>query len=158
MAIAITPFLWFDGRLDEAVELYTETFEGTRVLERQRYPENAPVSPGATMSVTIELAGNVLTLFDGGPGHPQTEAFSLMVRCDTQDEVDRYWERLTGAGGAESMCGWLLDPFGVSWQIVPARLTALLQHPDPAAARRVMTAMLGMRKLDVAALEAAAAG
>ena len=158
MAIEITPFLWFDGRLDEAVELYTETFEGTRVLERQRYPEGAPVNAGRTMSVTIELTGRVVTLFDGGPGHPQTEAFSLMVRCDTQEEVDRYWERLTSDGGAESMCGWLLDPFGVSWQIVPAELPGLLQHPDPAAARRVMTAMLGMRKLDLGELKAAAAG
>lgn len=140
----ITPFLWYNGRVEEAVALYTSVFPNSRVLS---------ASP---MSATVEIEGQPLIIFNGGPHHALSPAVSLYVNCETQPEVDRLWTQLVD-GGAESRCGWLVDRFGLSWQIIPSLLPKLLQDPDRAKAKRVMDAMLTMQKIDIAALEHAAA-
>lgn len=157
----ITPFLWFDDRAEEAVNLYVSVFDNSRILDTARYTEeNAPLAgraPGSLMTVSFELDGQRFSAINGGPHFKFTEAVSLVVHCRDQAEVDYYWDRL-GAGGDEraQQCGWLKDRFGLSWQIIPDRLLALLA--DPARAPRATHAMLQMKKLDIAALERAAAG
>jgi predicted 3-demethylubiquinone-9 3-methyltransferase (glyoxalase superfamily) len=151
----ITPFLWFDTEAEEAAAFYTSLFEGSRVGAVSRYGEGSPGEPGRVMTVEFELAGQTYVALNGGPEFPFTEAVSLQVSCEDQAEVDRLWDALT-EGGAESQCGWLKDRYGLSWQIVPTRLHELLGDPDPGRSQRAMQAMLGMKKLDVAALEAAA--
>jgi predicted 3-demethylubiquinone-9 3-methyltransferase (glyoxalase superfamily) len=151
----IRPCLWFDGRAEEAATFYTSLFDDSVVEDVTRYGPGAPMPEGAVMTATLRLAGQELIILNGGPDHALTPAFSLFVRCEDQAEVDRLWEALAD-GGEESMCGWLVDRFGVSWQIVPDRLGELLGDPDPERAQRAMTAMLRMRKLDVRALEDAA--
>jgi predicted 3-demethylubiquinone-9 3-methyltransferase (glyoxalase superfamily) len=151
----LTTCLWFDGRAEEAAEFYTSVFEDGRILDVSRYGEAGPGEPGTVVTVEFELRGSRFVALNGGPAFAFTEAISFQVHCDDQAEVDRYWAALTD-GGEESQCGWLKDRFGVSWQIIPTRLPELLGHPDPATAQRVMEAMLGMRKLDVPTLEAAA--
>ena len=141
----ITPFLWYNGHVEEAVALYTSIFPNSRVLN---------ASP---MSATVEIEGQQLILFNGGPHYELSPAASLYVNCETQAEVDRLWARLVD-GGAESRCGWLVDRFGLSWQIIPSILPKLLQDPDRAKAKRAIDAMLTMGKIDIAALERAAAG
>ncbi len=141
--VTITPFLWFDGRLEEAVEFYTSVFPGGRV-ER--------VSP---MAATFEIAGQRFQALNGGPMYRFNEGVSFFVACVSQSEVDGYWARLTADGGAEGRCGWLKDRFGLSWQIVPEALGRLMSDPDPARAGRVRTAMMTMTKIDIAALERA---
>jgi predicted 3-demethylubiquinone-9 3-methyltransferase (glyoxalase superfamily) len=153
----ITPFLWFDGRAEEAMNFYTGIFKNAKVGEIRRWGEGAPAPKGSVLSASFEIEGQPLIAFNGGPHFTFTPAVSLMVDCKTQDEVDHYWNKL-GEGGTESQCGWLQDQFGLSWQIVPSRLGELLQDPDPARAGRAMQAMLKMKKLDIAALELAAAG
>jgi predicted 3-demethylubiquinone-9 3-methyltransferase (glyoxalase superfamily) len=151
--MSVTPCLWFDGQAEEAAELYTSLVPDSRIVHVARYGEAGPGAPGSTMLVTFELGGRRFTALNGGPEYTFTPAISLEIECADQAEVDRYWSRLTD-GGEESQCGWLTDRFGVSWQIVPLRLKELLS--DEAVAQQVIRAMLTMKKLDIAALEAAA--
>ena len=150
--------LWFDGRVQEALDLYTSCFEDARVISVTRYAEAGMGETGDIMTAGFELAGQEFCIINGGPMYKLTPAMSLHVKCAHQDEVDRLWDRLTSDGGEESQCGWLTDRFGVSWQIVPERLLEMLGAPDRAAAARANDAMLQMGKIDVAALEAAFRG
>jgi predicted 3-demethylubiquinone-9 3-methyltransferase (glyoxalase superfamily) len=147
----ITPFLWYDGRVEEAVTLYTSVFPKSKVLQ------TSPGPGGSLMSATLEIEGQQLILFNGGPTYKHTPAASLYVNCETQEEVDRLWAQLSD-GGSESRCGWLVDRFGLSWQIIPSILPKLLQDGDREKAGRAMKAMLAMGKIDIAALERTAAG
>ena len=148
---SITPFLWFDSDLAEVVEYYVGIFPDAEVLSLQTDPR------GTSFSASFTLAGQRFLALNGGPGHPYSDAVSFFVDCADQAEVDHYWDALT-PGGREVACGWLVDRYGVSWQIVPTRLQELLSDPDRGRAQRAMTAMRGMVKLDVAALERAADG
>jgi predicted 3-demethylubiquinone-9 3-methyltransferase (glyoxalase superfamily) len=139
----ITPFLWFDSNAGEAVEFYLTVFQNSRRLDENRGPQ------GGLLTIGFELDGQAFTAINGGPMFKFTEAVSFVVRCDSQKEVDEYWAKLS-AGGSEVQCGWLKDRFGLSWQIVPARLPELVKHP------KAMQAMLQMKKLDIAELERAA--
>ncbi|WP_433518961.1 VOC family protein [Nonomuraea sp. CA-143628] len=151
----ITTFLWFDNQAEEAAAFYTSLFEDSRILEVQRYGDAGPGPAGTAMTVSFELAGQRFVALNGGPQFTFTEAISLYVDCASQEEVDELWAKLTD-GGEESQCGWLKDRWGLSWQIVPKVLPELLSNPDPAKAQQVMKAMLGMRKIDINALEEAA--
>ena len=151
----ITPFLWFDTQAEEAAELYTSVFENSRILDVARYGEAGPRPAGMVMVVRFELDGEEFIGLNGGPEFTFDEAVSFQIECRDQAEVDHFWTRLTD-GGEESQCGWLKDRFGVSWQVVPARLLELLSDPDAEKVRRVTEVMFGMKKLDIAALEAAA--
>ncbi len=153
----IIPNLWFDTEAEQAAQFYVSVFPDSRILGSTRYPEGAPGPTGSVMTVEFELDGQRFVGINGGPQFPFTEAVSFQITCETQDEVDRYWEALT-AGGEESVCGWLKDRFGLSWQVVPTGMEELFADPDPQRAQRAMQAMLGMRKLDLAALRAAADG
>lgn len=153
----ITTFLWFDNNAEEAANFYVSVFKNSRILKTSRYPEGSP-APGAVMTVDFELDGQQFIALNGGPHFKFTEAISLMVHCYTQEEVDYYWEKLTADGGQESQCGWLKDKFGLSWQITPDELMKVWTDRDPATAQRVMQAMMGMKKLIIKDLEAAAAG
>jgi predicted 3-demethylubiquinone-9 3-methyltransferase (glyoxalase superfamily) len=157
----ITPFLWFDDEAEEAVAFYTSIFENSRVIRTVRYtPEGAKASgreAGSVMTIAFELAGQPFTALNGGPVFTFNEAISLVVHCETQAEIDHYWDHLGADGPIESQqCGWLEDKYGVSWQIVPDVLPDLLSDPDDARARRAAEAMLGMKKLDIATLKSAA--
>jgi predicted 3-demethylubiquinone-9 3-methyltransferase (glyoxalase superfamily) len=154
----IVPFLWYDSEAEAAAELYTSLFPDSSIVEVTRYGSAGPGPEGSVMIVSFELDGQRFLALNGGPAHPFTEAVSLQIDCETQDEVDRYWSALTDDGGEESVCGWLRDRWGLSWQVVPRALPKLLSDPDPEKAQRVMAAMLQMKKIDVAALEAAAQG
>ncbi|MFC4121949.1 VOC family protein [Nonomuraea zeae] len=151
----ITTYLWFDNQAEEAAAFYTSLFEDSRLLEVQRYGDAGPGPAGTAMMVAFELAGQRFIALNGGPEFKFTEAISLFVDCGSQEEVDELWAKLT-EGGEESRCGWLKDRWGLSWQIVPRVLPELLSSPDPEKAQRVMRAMLGMRKIDIKALEDAA--
>ena len=153
----ITPCLWFDGQAEEAAELYTAIFANSRILNISRFGEAGPGEAGSVMTVEFELEGQKIVGLNGGPMYRFTEAFSFSVSCETQEEVDRYWYALSD-GGEEGPCGWLKDRFGLSWQIIPTALPRLLGDPDREKANRAMQAMLGMRKLEIAELERAAAG
>jgi predicted 3-demethylubiquinone-9 3-methyltransferase (glyoxalase superfamily) len=150
----ITPFLWFDGNAEEAMNFYTSIFRNAKVGSISRYGEAGPGPAGSVLTASFELEGLHFTALNGGPHFKFNEAISFHVACESQEEVDYFWDRL-GAGGQIQQCGWLKDKFGVSWQIVPTALPRLLG--DPARANRVMQAMLQMKKLDIAALERAAA-
>ena len=154
----ITPFLWFDTQAEEATSFYTSIFDGSRVVSTTRYnEEGAKVSgrpQGSVMTVDFELAGQRFVALNGGPIFKFTEAISFVVSCDTQAEVNHFWEKLT-AGGEEVQCGWLKDKFGVSWQVVPRILIEMLQDKDSVKAKRVMAAMLKMKKIDIAELRKA---
>ncbi len=157
----ISPFLWFDNQAEEAANFYVSIFEDSRVTYTARYngvgAEAAGRPVGSVMTVAFELAGQPFTALNGGPEFTFSPAISFVVNCETQDEVDRYWDALS-AGGQTEQCGWLRDRFGVSWQIVPAALGELMSDPDPVKAERVMKAMLQMKKIDIASLKAAAEG
>jgi predicted 3-demethylubiquinone-9 3-methyltransferase (glyoxalase superfamily) len=154
----ITPVLWFDGQAEEAANFYTTLFENSHVDNVWKSPADTPSGPaGMVLTVDFTLAGQQFQGLNGGPDFKFNEAISFAVDCEDQAEVDRLWEALTSNGGRESVCGWLYDRFGVSWQIVPRRLTELMSDPDPERARRAMEAMLKMVKIDVAELERAAA-
>jgi predicted 3-demethylubiquinone-9 3-methyltransferase (glyoxalase superfamily) len=153
----ITTFLWFDGQAEEAADFYTSIFKDSKILNVSRYGDGGPGPKGSAMTVNFQLEGQEFIALNGGPMYKFTEAISLMVDCDTQKEVDDLWSKLT-AGGEESMCGWLKDKFGLSWQIIPSALFRLMSDPDPAKSKRVVEAMLQMRKIDVPALERAHAG
>ena len=145
----ISPFLWFDSNAEEAVDFYLTVFKNSRRLSELRNTGDAPGPKGGVLTVAFELDGQKFTALNGGPRFKFTEAISFVVRCDTQQEVDDYWAKLT-AGGSESMCGWLKDKFGLSWQIIPSRLGELLRNP------KAVRAMLGMKKINIAELERAA--
>ena len=151
----ITTFLWFDNNAEEAAKFYTSIFKNSKIVNVARYGDAGPGPKGSVMTVNFRLEGQEFIALNGGPQFKFTEAISLMVNCDSQKEVDELWSKLTAGGGEESMCGWLKDKFGLSWQIVPTRLFELLQDPDPKRAKRVMEAMLQMRKIDIARLEEA---
>jgi predicted 3-demethylubiquinone-9 3-methyltransferase (glyoxalase superfamily) len=151
----ITPFLWFDTQAEEASALYTSTFKNSRVTGVTRYGEAGPGQEGAVMTVTFELDGLPFVGLNGGPNYQFTEAISFQVNCESQEEVDYFWSRLS-EGGEEGPCGWLKDRFGMSWQIVPTRLWELLSDSDAEVAQGAMRAMMEMKKLDIAGLEAGA--
>ena len=151
-----TPCLWFDTQGEEAAKLYTSVFPNSRITRTTHYGSAGPRPEGLVMTVEFELDGQQFVALNGGPEFTFDEAISFQVDCETQDEVDRYWETLS-KDGEQGPCGWLKDRFGLSWQIVPTRLTELLADPDREKSQRVMAAMLGMRKLEIAALERAAA-
>ena len=153
----ITPWLWFDTEGEEAANFYTTVFPNSRVVAVQRYGPGAPRPEGTAMTVDFELDGQRIVALNGGPQYTFTEAVSFLVDCETQEEVDRYWNALTGNGGEPGPCGWLKDRFGLSWQIVPSALPRLLGDPDREKSQRVMQAMLGMQKIEIAELERAAA-
>ncbi len=146
----ITPFLWFDSNAEEAVEFYLTVFKHSRRLDELRNPDDGDAPKSRPLTIAFELDGQTFTALNGGPYFKFNEAVSFVVRCDTQQEVDEYWSKLS-AGGAESQCGWLKDKFGLSWQIVPAQLPDLIRRP------KAMQAMMQMKKLDIAELERAAA-
>jgi predicted 3-demethylubiquinone-9 3-methyltransferase (glyoxalase superfamily) len=150
----ITTFLTFDHQAEEAVTLYTSLFPGSRVVKTTRYGEAGPGKKGSVMTIAFELAGQSFVALNGGPSFSFSQGISLCVNCETQAELDLLWEGLA-AGGKPVQCGWLTDRFGVSWQIVPAKLVELISDPDPAKAKRTTEAMLKMVKLDIAALQRA---
>jgi len=151
----ITPCLWFDTQGEEAAEFYTSIFPNSRIVDVARYGEAGPRDAGTVMVVKFELDGHELVALNGGPEFTFDEAISFQIDCADQEEVDRYSGALTD-GGEQGPCGWVKDRFGLSWQVVPARLIELLGDPDEAKAQRAMAAMLEMRKIDIAAVEAAA--
>ena len=147
--------LWFDDRLEDAVNFYVSTFKNSKVLEMSRYPEGAPMPAGTALTANFLLDGVEFMALNGGPQFKFTEAASIYVDCADQREVDRLWSTLTADGGEESMCGWLKDRYGLSWQIIPKQLGELMGDPDPAKSQAVMQAMLQMQKIDVAGLQKA---
>jgi len=153
----ITTFLTFDHQAEEAAQLYTSVFKNSKIVTSTRYGDAGPGPKGSLMSATLSLDGQELLLLNGGPSFQFSPAFSLFVSCETQAEVDEYWEKLS-AGGREVQCGWLTDKFGVSWQIIPSILGRLLADQDRAKEGRVMKAMMKMVKIDIRALEDAARG
>ena len=153
----ITPNLWFDTEAVEAAEFYVGVFDNSRVVKVTHYTEAGPREAGMVMTVEFELDGQRFIGINGGPQFQFDEAVSLMVECETQEEVDYFWDRLSD-GGEEGPCGWLKDRYGLSWQIVPTGMEELFADPDEGRAERAMKAMLGMRKLDIAALRRAADG
>jgi len=150
----ITPFLWFDGKAEEAANFYVSIFKNSKVLSIQRYGEEGPGPKGTVMSATFQLEGQEFIALNGGPQFTFTPAISFFVSCETQQEVDQLWEKLL-QGGAKNRSGWLTDKYGLSWQIVPTILGKLLRDKDPKKAGRVMKAMLQMEKLDIARLKQA---
>jgi predicted 3-demethylubiquinone-9 3-methyltransferase (glyoxalase superfamily) len=151
----LTPFLWFDNNAEEAVNLYMSIFKDGKILQTSRYGEAGPGPKGSVMTISFQLFGQTLTALNGGPLFKFNESISFVVNCDTQEEIDSYWNALT-KDGAESQCGWLKDKFGLSWQIIPTILPKLFANPDPQKNQRVMTAMLKMKKMIIADLENAA--
>jgi len=150
----ITPFLWFDGKAEEAMNFYTSIFENSKVVNVTRVGEGGPGPKGTVMSATFQLEGQEFHALNGGPMFSFTPAVSFFVNCETQQEVDELWEKLS-AGGEKQRCGWLKDKFGLSWQIIPSVLGKLLQDKNPAKAKAVMTAMMQMDKLDIDGLRQA---
>jgi predicted 3-demethylubiquinone-9 3-methyltransferase (glyoxalase superfamily) len=153
----IVPNLWFDTEALEAAEFYCSVFEDSRILRVTHYTEANPEQAGSVMTVEWELRGQRFLAINGGPQFTFTEAVSFAITCEDQDEVDHFWDRLSD-GGEEGPCGWLKDRYGLSWQVVPAELEEIVADPDRERARRAMEAMFSMRKLDIAALRAAADG
>ena len=160
----ITPYLWFDKEAEEAATLYVDVFKSrpgtptgeSKVTDVTRYGEAGPGEPGTAMVVSFELEGQAFTGLNGGPQYQFTEAVSLFVSCESQEEVDYFWNAFLADGGTEDACGWLKDRFGLSWQIIPDRLMELLSDPDPGRSQRAVQAMLQMKKIEIAELERAA--
>lgn len=150
----ITPFLWFDGRAEEAMNFYTSIFKNSKPGKVTRYGEGAPMPAGTVMTATFQLEGLEFIALNGGPLFKFNESVSFMVHCETQEEVDELWEKLS-AGGQKSRCGWLKDKFGLSWQIIPKALGQLMADKNPNKAKAVMAAMLQMDKIDVSRLQQA---
>ena len=148
----ITPFLWFDGRAEEARDFYVSIFKNSKVLKTSRYGDLGPGPKGTVMTTSFELNGQEFVALNGGPEFKFTPALSLVVNCDTQAEIDYYWEKLL-AGGTESHCGWLFDKFGVSWQVVPRALSDMLSDKDERRANRVIRALMEMIRLDLEVLK-----
>ena len=154
----ITPFLWFDGKTEEAVKLYTSVFKNSKVIKISYWGEGSPFPKDQVMTAEFELDGQQFYAFDAGPQFKFTEAVSFFVNCETQEEIDHFWNKLTAEGGQESMCGWLKDKFGLSWQIVPSAMGQMLSDKDKVKAGRVMQSMMGMKKLIIDDLEKAYKG
>jgi predicted 3-demethylubiquinone-9 3-methyltransferase (glyoxalase superfamily) len=150
----ITPFLWFDGKAEEAMKFYTSIFKNSRVGTVTRYGKDGPGPNGSVMTATFQLDGQEFIALNGGPEFTFTEAISFVVNCETQGEIDEFWEKLSD-GGAQIQCGWLKDKFGVSWQIVPTVLGKMMQDKDPEKTNRVMKAILQMVKIDIKRLQEA---
>jgi predicted 3-demethylubiquinone-9 3-methyltransferase (glyoxalase superfamily) len=153
----ITPFLWFNEQAEEAINFYVSIFKNSKILNVSRYGDEMPGPKGKVMTAAFMLDGQEFIALNGGPQFKFTEAISFVVNCETQEEVDELWEKLT-EGGEEVQCGWLKDKYGLSWQIVPAILGELMSDPDPEKAQRVTQAMLKMQKIIVADLQKAYAG
>jgi predicted 3-demethylubiquinone-9 3-methyltransferase (glyoxalase superfamily) len=151
----VSTFLWFDDQAEEAANFYTSIFKNSKIKNISRYGEAGPRPKGSVLVVNFELDGRSFQALNGGPMFKFTEAISLVVNCETQEEVDYYWEKLT-QGGQESQCGWLKDKFGLSWQVVPTALGKLISNPDKEKANRVMQALMKMVKIDIKTLEDAA--
>ena len=150
----ITPFLWFNDDAEEAMNFYTSIFKNSKIGNVSRYPEGAPGTAGKVMTAMFQLEGQEFMVLNGGPQYKFTEAISLFVNCETQEEVDELWEKLS-AGGKEGQCGWLKDKYGLSWQIIPTALGKMLGDKDREKAKRVMMAMLQMKKIDIEGLKRA---
>ena len=154
----ITPFLWFDTEAEEAAEFYCSIFPNSKITAVSHYTEAGPRPVGMVMTVSFVLDGQEFTALNGGPNFTFNEAISLLINCADQDEVDYYWEKLTADGGQEVECGWVRDRYGLAWQVVPEGMMDVLNSDDPARIERAMQAMFTMKKLDLAALQAAADG
>ncbi len=150
----ISPFLWFDHQAEEAAKFYVSIFPNSAIGKIARYTDAGPGPKGSVMTIAFQLAGQPFTALNGGPIFKFTEAISFVVHCETQQEVDEFWERLS-QGGQQVECGWLKDKFGLSWQIVPVALMEMIEDKNPARVGRVMKAMMQMKKLDIAGLERA---
>jgi predicted 3-demethylubiquinone-9 3-methyltransferase (glyoxalase superfamily) len=153
----ITPFLWFDNQAEEAIDFYISVFKNGRLLSVTRNGEGGPGPSEAVLTASFELEGQQFIALNGGPHFKFNEAVSFVVNCETQGDVDYYWDKLS-TGGQESQCGWLKDKFGLSWQVVPTILPSLLQNKDPEKAKRTMEALMKMKKLDIATLKQASEG
>jgi predicted 3-demethylubiquinone-9 3-methyltransferase (glyoxalase superfamily) len=151
----ITTYLWFDNNAEEAMKFYVSIFKNSKILEVVRYGEAGPGPKGTVMAGTFQLEGQEFMALNGGPQFKFTEAISLLVNCETQEEVDDLWKKLTAGGGAPSQCGWLKDKFGLSWQIIPSVLLKMLADKDAKKSKRVMEAMLQMSKIDIKKLKQA---
>jgi predicted 3-demethylubiquinone-9 3-methyltransferase (glyoxalase superfamily) len=154
----ITPFLWFDNNAEEAMNFYVSIFKNSHVGTTSHYGEGAPMPKGTFMVGTFSLEGQEFMVLNGGPHYKLTPAFSLVINCETQEEIDYYWEKLTADGGKPIQCGWLEDKFGVSWQIVPTILGELMGKGDAQRSSRMMQALMGMVKLDIEGLKRAYGG
>jgi len=150
----ITPYLWYDNQAEEAVNYYTALFKNSRILSVSRYGDAGPGPAGSVMTIAFQLDGQEFVALNGGPQYKFTEAISLFVNCETQEEVDRLWEKLSD-GGEEGPCGWLKDRYGLSWQIIPAGLVEMLSSPDAEKSQRAMQAMFTMKKIDLAKIRQA---
>lgn len=151
----ITPSLWFNDNAEEAINFYSSIFKNSKITDKSYYGEGSPFPAGTLLAATFYLDGQEFLAINGGPQFPFTEAVSFTVYCETQEEVDNYWAKLTADGGKEVQCGWLKDKYGLSWQITPSIMPKLLSDPDKEKAGRAMQAMMKMVKLDIAALEKA---
>jgi len=152
----ITPMLWFDGKAEEAMNFYVSLFPDSKVLGTMRSPaDNPSVAQGQVLTARFRINGQEFTALNGGPQFKFNESVSFVIHCDSQEEVDRYWNALTNDGGEESMCGWVKDKFGLSWQVTPNYLIEKIQDKDPKKAKAVMQAMMQMRKIDIATLKRA---
>jgi len=154
IARKITPFLWFNDNAEEAVDFYLSIFADAKILSSARYGDTGPGPKGTVMTIKFQLEGQEFVVLNGGPHFTFTEAISFVVNCETQEEVDKFWAKLS-AGGETSRCGWLKDKFGLSWQVVPAALDDMIDDEHPERSQRVMAAMMQMDKLDLAALQRA---
>jgi predicted 3-demethylubiquinone-9 3-methyltransferase (glyoxalase superfamily) len=154
----VSTCFWFDREAEDAAKLYVSLFDNSRILRVSRYGKGAPMPEGTVLTVDFELAGTKFMALNGGPHYKLNEAASIMVQCESQAEIDRLWNALLAGGGREQQCGWLKDRYGLSWQIVPARLGEMMQDPDAAKSSRVMAALMKMVKLDIGKLEAAYQG
>ena len=152
----ITPFLWYDKEAEEAANFYCSVFKNSKVHKVARYPEGSPAPAGSVMTVEFELDGQRFIALNAGPHFKFNEAVSFVIDCDTQADVDHYWSKLTSGGGQESMCGWLKDKYGLSWQVTPKILPKLMTESDKEKSKRVMEAMMRMKKIVIAELEEAA--
>ncbi|RVT99774.1 VOC family protein [Mucilaginibacter limnophilus] len=151
----MTACLWFNNEAEEAMNFYTSIFKDSEILNISRYPANGPMPEGTVMTAEFRLNDITFMALNGGPHFKFNESVSFVVYCDTQEEVDHYWDNLTAGGGQESMCGWLKDKFGLSWQITPTALINRMKDKDKEKAKKVMQAMLQMRKIDIAKIEEA---
>jgi len=153
----ITPFLWFDNQAEEAVNFYASVFKNSKIGNMARYDEAAAAAAGrpkgSVMTASFELEGQEFIALNGGPHFKFSEAISFVISCDTQKEIDYYWDKLSSNGGEESQCGWLKDKYGLSWQIVPSSLSKLIAGPDKEKSKRAMGALMKMKKLVIADLE-----
>ncbi len=156
IAQKITPFFWYDNQAEEAMNFYVSIFKNSRVLGVTRYGKSGPGPEGSVLTAAFELEGQKFTALNGGPRFKFNESVSFVVNCETQEEIDYFWEKLSSDGGQESQCGWLKDKFGLSWQVVPTILPELITSKDPKKSERVMQAIMQMKKLDLAKLKQAA--